>query len=202
MTSDFAGERVLVIDDESSSQVEIAEMVRTTGLLVDTTASAAEARDWLMAEDFALVVCDLGMPGEGGIGLARWIRDEHQDVAVLIATRTNDPVVADALLTVGVYGYLTKPFKRNEVAISVASALRRRRLEIDQRDFRDDLEPRFQELVAQLPAIVYMWEAGPDGKCYSVSPAIEPVLGYAPEEWLAYPGLWVRRIHPDDRDRV
>src|SRR3954468_5119639 len=100
MTSDFAGERVLVIDDESSSQVEIAEMVRTAGLAVETTASAAEARDWLMAGAFALVICDLGMPGEGGLGLARWIRDELPDIAVLIVTGTNDPVVAGALLTV------------------------------------------------------------------------------------------------------
>ena len=47
-----------------------------------------------------------------------------------------------------------------------------------------------------------MWEAGAGGRCYYVSPAIATVLGYAPAEWLADPGPWASRLHPDDRDRV
>jgi PAS domain S-box-containing protein len=88
------------------------------------------------------------------------------------------------------------------VAINVVTALRRRRLEIEDRESRDELEDRFRQLVEQLPAILYLWEAGADGQCYYVSPAIEPVLGYAVEEWLADPLLWAQRLHPEDRDRV
>ena len=38
------------------------------------------------------------------------------------------------------------------------------------------------------------------GRWSFVSPQIEPMLGYTPEEWRADPGLWMSRIHDDDRD--
>jgi PAS domain S-box-containing protein len=197
-----AHERVLVVDDESSMSRLIARMVSMTGHQVETAASAAEARERLALRDIALVICDLWMPGESGQSLARWIRAEHPDVAVLVATGTNDPNMADTALALGAYGYLTKPFKRNELAINVVNALRRRRLEIESRGYSDRLEQRYLKLVEQLPAIVYLWEAGVDGKCYYVSPVIESVLGYPPEEWLADPRLWCTRLHASDHDRV
>jgi PAS domain S-box-containing protein len=199
---DEASERVLVVDDESSVRRLIARMVGMTGHPVETASGAAEARERLAAQEFALVVCDLRMPGETGASLASWIREEHPEVAVLIATASNDADMADAALALGAYGYLTKPFKQNEMAINVVNALRRRRLEIECRESRDQLEDRFRKLVEQLPAIVYLWEAGADGQCYYVSPAIEPVLGYAVGEWLSDPGLWAKRLHPEDRDRA
>jgi PAS domain S-box-containing protein len=76
------------------------------------------------------------------------------------------------------------------------------RLEIENREYRERLEQRYRELVAQLPAIVYLWEAGANGQCYYVSPAIESMLGYPPEEWLEDPRLWASRLHPSDRERV
>ncbi|MEA2623885.1 MAG: cyclic di-GMP phosphodiesterase [Chloroflexota bacterium] len=58
------------------------------------------------------------------------------------------------------------------------------------------------QLVDQLPAIVYLWEAGTDGQCYYVSGAIESVLGHPADDWLADPSLWARSLHPEDRDRT
>jgi PAS domain S-box-containing protein len=202
VATDQALERVLVVDDNGSTRRLVARMVERTGCRVDTASSAPEAREKLGAKAFALVICDLRLPGETGIGLSSWIGEEYPDVAVLIATASNDPAMADAALALGAYGYLTKPFKHNEVAINVVNALRRRRLEIENRDSRDKLEDRFRELVDQLPAIVYLWEAGANGECYYVSPAIESVLGYAVEEWLADPRLWAKCLHPEDRDRA
>jgi PAS domain S-box-containing protein len=196
-----ASERVLVVDGQSATRRLIAQMVGATGHPVDTASSAAEAQEGLAAHDFALVICDLRMRGETGTSLATWIREAHPDVAVLIATDGNDSDPAAAALDLGAYGYLTKPFQPDEVANNVINALRRRRLETEDRESGDEFD-RFRKLVDQLPAIVYLWEAGADGQCYYVSPAIEPVLGYAVEEWLADPLLFAKRLHPEDRDRV
>ena len=57
-------------------------------------------------------------------------------------------------------------------------------------------------LVDRLPAVAYVADAGPDGQFHYVSPAAQTVLGFAPEEWLAEPGLWRSRLHPEDRERV
>jgi diguanylate cyclase (GGDEF)-like protein/PAS domain S-box-containing protein len=60
----------------------------------------------------------------------------------------------------------------------------------------------YRRLVERLPAIVYWCELGERGRWRYVSPQIESILGYTPEEWMADPGLWVRQVHPDDRERV
>jgi PAS domain S-box-containing protein len=64
------------------------------------------------------------------------------------------------------------------------------------------LAPDPAQLIEQLPAIVYMWEAGATGQCHYISQAVESVLGYAVEDWLADPSLWARSLHPEDHDRV
>lgn len=145
-----AEERILVVDDEEMMRRLIARAVGETGHVVETAADGAEAREWLAASRFAVVICDLNMPGESGVALARWIRSAHPDVAVLIATGTNDAEVADAALEIGAYGFLVKPFKRNEVAINIANALRRRRLEIENREYRELLEHRVAERTDEL----------------------------------------------------
>ncbi len=57
-------------------------------------------------------------------------------------------------------------------------------------------------LVERLPAIVYVSEAGIDGRWHYVSAQVETILGFAPDEWLADPHLWAKRVHPEDRERV
>jgi diguanylate cyclase (GGDEF)-like protein/PAS domain S-box-containing protein len=47
--------------------------------------------------------------------------------------------------------------------------------------------------------VVYRAEVGTEGRWLYVSPQIETLLGYTPEEWQNDPSLWLQRIHPDDR---
>ena len=60
----------------------------------------------------------------------------------------------------------------------------------------------YRRLVERLPAIVYAAEMGESGRWRYVSPQVEDILGYTPEEWLADEGLWARLLHPDDRERA
>lgn len=59
-----------------------------------------------------------------------------------------------------------------------------------------------EALIESLPAIVYVAEPGEQGAWHYISPQVEPMLGYRPEDWLADPELWSQRLHPDDRGRV
>lgn len=59
-------------------------------------------------------------------------------------------------------------------------------------------ESRYRTLVERLPAITYMAEVGVQGRWFFVSPQIETMLGYTPDEWMADPTLWMTRIHHDD----
>ncbi|HKW87315.1 MAG TPA: PAS domain S-box protein [Candidatus Acidoferrales bacterium] len=63
-------------------------------------------------------------------------------------------------------------------------------------------EPKFQQLVEQMPAITYIAEFGEAGRWDYVSPQIEAFLGFTVAEWLASRGLWIRQVHQDDRALV
>jgi PAS domain S-box-containing protein len=60
----------------------------------------------------------------------------------------------------------------------------------------------FQELIEHLPVVVYECESGLGGAWRYISPQIEELLGYRPEDWVGQPELWWDRIHPDDRSTV
>ena len=63
------------------------------------------------------------------------------------------------------------------------------------------LEARYQTLVEQIPAVIFMASLeGGMGEAY-VSPYIESVLGFSQEDWLRDPVRWYRQIHPEDRER-
>jgi two-component system, cell cycle sensor histidine kinase and response regulator CckA len=62
------------------------------------------------------------------------------------------------------------------------------------------VEDRYRTLVERLPAITYVAELGADGPWRYVSPQIESMLGYSPQEWLADPMSWMNCIHAEDRE--
>ncbi|MGH2826543.1 MAG: putative bifunctional diguanylate cyclase/phosphodiesterase, partial [Actinomycetota bacterium] len=63
-------------------------------------------------------------------------------------------------------------------------------------------EENLRFLMDHVPAVVYKAETGEQGRWLYVSPQIETLLGFTPEEWLADPELWWKQVHPDDRSRV
>lgn len=67
---------------------------------------------------------------------------------------------------------------------------------------RRHAELRYQTLVEQLPAITYIMALGETNRTTFISPQVESLLGFSPDEWIADPDLWIRQLHPDDRDRV
>ncbi len=61
-------------------------------------------------------------------------------------------------------------------------------------------EARHRALVENIPAIVYVVAPDDDRKTLYVSPQIESTLGYAQQEWLDQPDIWMELLHPDDRE--
>jgi PAS domain S-box-containing protein len=70
--------------------------------------------------------------------------------------------------------------------------------EVEARRQRADVEARYRNLVEQIPAIVYLAEFGREGDWLYISPQVEHVMGYSPEEWLDHPAPLGTFIHPDD----
>jgi PAS domain S-box-containing protein len=63
-------------------------------------------------------------------------------------------------------------------------------------------ENRYRTLVERLPAVTYVAELGACGRWHYVSPQIESMLGFSPEDWVSDSAQWIDRIHPEDREKV
>jgi putative two-component system response regulator len=142
--------RILIVDDEPAVQAALSRLVQLDGHVAEVAGDADEARSRLDRGIFEVVLCDIHMPGRSGLDLTGEILGRYPDLAVVMISGADDPALADAALGLGAFGYIVKPFRDADVYIAVANALRRRRLEIENREHRDRLEQLVGERTAAL----------------------------------------------------
>lgn len=130
--------RILCVDDDEHVRRMITRVLDSAGHECVPAADAEEARTLLSQQSFAAVLCDINLPGDSGLDLLRHLRADHPGVAAVMVTGRDEPALADRALDLGAFGYVTKPFKSNELLIDLANALHRRELDAASRTERDD----------------------------------------------------------------
>ena len=141
---------VLVVDDEPQVRHLMAQLLKIEGYKCTLACDTAQARSYLGENSFDLILCDMHMPGESGLDFCRDVLKQQKKVAIVIVTAVDDPDLASTALKMGVYGYIIKPFKANELVINVTNALYRRDLEIQNRLHQENLEKMVQERTEEL----------------------------------------------------
>lgn len=96
--------KVLVVEDESSVRVLLGRILERGGYVVSLAEGAAEAREMMVRERFDVLLCDIVMPGESGMDLARWAIRTYPDMAVVMVSVVSDLQVAASAMEMGVYG--------------------------------------------------------------------------------------------------
>lgn len=141
---------ILIVEDEDATRRLLGRLLEGYGYTCTLAGNAQEARQRLSEREFALILCDVNMPGESGLDLVRQILQEYPQTAAVMVTGLDDPQLANIALESGAYGYILKPFETNEILINIANALRRRRLEIENQAHREHLEQMVRERTAEL----------------------------------------------------
>lgn len=165
--------RILIVDDEEPIRNLIAQILHMDGYECTHAADASEAREFLKEQDFELVLCDINLPGESGLDFIRYALAEYPQTAAVMVTGLDDPMIAEVALEIGVYHYIIKPFERNSVLISAANALRRRQLEIDNRNYRESLEKMVAERTAALQESMEKLRKALEGSVRSIALTVE-----------------------------
>jgi putative two-component system response regulator len=143
-------ERILCVDDDEQVRRLVTRVVSSAGYDCVAAASTHEARSLIAEGSFAVVLCDIELPGESGLDLLAELSHESPDVAIVMVTGHDAPSVADAALELGAYGYLTKPFAANDLRIDLANALHRRRLEMERRAYEEMLQATVEMRTVEL----------------------------------------------------
>ena len=144
------GAHILAVDDDRHIRDLIRLILEDAGHRCTGAGSAKEAWARLREDDFELVLCDVRMPGQSGLELARHIIAEHPDTPVVMVTALDDAGIGQGALAFGAYGYVLKPFRQTDLLMNVENALRRRRQDIVARRERDALERSLEEQAAEL----------------------------------------------------
>ena len=134
--------KILVVDDEPYVCELLSRWLTAEGYSCDVASNGEAAIELLKREQHHLVVSDIMMPGMSGLDLLTIMKTMFPDVAVIMVTAVDDRETAIMTLEVGSYGYVIKPFNRNEILINVANALERRRLTLVSQEHERALEAK------------------------------------------------------------
>jgi two-component system, OmpR family, response regulator len=123
-------DHIVIVDDDELLRGRLAAYLTSEGFRVSTADSAGTFRSIMRRERIDLVLVDIGMPGENGLSLTRFLR-EQSDIGVVILTGKGDPIDRAIGLEVGADDYIAKPFHLRELLARVRSVLRRTRSRSD-----------------------------------------------------------------------
>jgi DNA-binding response OmpR family regulator len=115
---------VLVVDDDPEIVLLIVRYLSAQGFRVISAADGQAMRDAIAREPVDLVLLDLGLPGEDGLALTRYLRERWRG-PIIIVTGRGESVDRVVGLELGADDYVTKPFDLRELLARIRSVLRR-----------------------------------------------------------------------------
>ena len=116
---------LLLVEDEPTQRQILTEYLSRQGLRVAAVADGRTMRETLELEIPQLLLLDVGLPGEDGFVLARWLRERHPGVGIIMVTGASDSVDRIVGLETGADDYVTKPYDPRELLARIKSVLRR-----------------------------------------------------------------------------
>ena len=189
---------VLVVDDSESGRYLKVRALRSVGFEVADVATATAALDHIEKHAAHVVVLDVKLPDMHGFELCRIIKARFPSIGVLQTSATftsaEDRVAG---LEFGADAYLVEPMEETELIAIVRALMRVRQAEAAQRS----TELRFAQFAQASPDVLWIYDVAAKRFEY-VSPSVHDLLGHAPEEVEADPGIWLNKIHELDRAAV
>lgn len=135
----------LVVDDEPRLRHVLCQLLQRMGFECRAAANGVEALVQLERQPADLITSDMRMPAMDGKEFLRRVHERWPDTAVVMVTAVADVQLAVHCLSGGAMDYLTKPFHLEEVEARVRQVLERRRLLLESRTHRQELERRVAE---------------------------------------------------------
>lgn len=190
---------ILIIEDAIDDAELIVREIRRGGYEVDwervQTKPAMQAA--LSRQKWDVILSDYSMPQFSALAAMTTLKDSGLDIPFIVISGTIGEETAVAALKGGVHDFLVK-----DKLARLVPAIERELRDAEARRSRREAETRYQLLVERLPMIVYLSPVNNIHHTTYISPQIQTILGYTPEEWLADPKFWQTRLHQNDREGV
>ena len=120
---------ILSVDDEPH-MLKLLERIITekTPYKITTTSNSLEVPELLKQNTYDLILTDLKMPGLDGMDILRMIKEENRFEEMIMITAFGSLETAIEALSLGVFDYITKPFKKEQIIFTINRGMRWQRM--------------------------------------------------------------------------
>ncbi len=222
--------KILVVDDDRRNLFAVEEILRARGVEIVLATSGEDALRRVLADEFAVILLDVQMPGLDGYEVATMIRGRPRSsrVPILFLTAFNkDDLHVFRGYTAGAVDYVFKPIEplvlRSKVDVFVDLYRKteeiRRQGEEERRLLVENLRVRGEKLKAEqalrrrdehqslvlrsLPIALYTASVEEDHRqLHFTNESVERITGFTPADFLSAEDFWQSRLNSEDRPRV
>jgi DNA-binding NtrC family response regulator len=132
-----------LIDDEPIIHEVMSQLLTSEGYEVEISSSGEEAVEKANGRSFDLTLLDLLMPGMNGIEVLRHIRRIHPQAVIIIITAYASVESAIEAMKMGAFDYIQKPFKHDELLLTIQRALEHKQLQEENIRLKHELKRKF-----------------------------------------------------------
>ena len=150
--------RLLIIDDEENMRHMLTNLLAKSGYRVDTASDGMDALALVDRTLYDFILCDLKMPNMGGMEFFKSVRDKLWATTVIMMSAYGSVDIAIEAMKEGAYDFITKPFKPDEVLLTLKKAEERESLKRENRWLKERIKKiqdnyYFGEMVAKSKAM-------------------------------------------------
>ncbi|MEI6208998.1 MAG: sigma-54 dependent transcriptional regulator [Desulfuromonadales bacterium] len=151
---------ILVIDDDTSLRRVLEYNLQEEGYQVQAASSGEEGLQLFGQFRPDLVITDMKMSGMDGLMVLNLIKERSPETLVIIITAFGTVDAAVEAMKAGAYDYITKPFNRNELRLTVSKALQFSGLATENRRLKSELAERsdFRTTIGRSPQMENVFE--------------------------------------------
>ena len=137
-------ETILIVDDEKNYLLVLEALLKDAGYEVITSDSASKALEITSSHDLDLVITDMRMPGLNGMEFLAHLRGRQSELPVIMMTAYATVEKAVEAMKRGAFDYITKPFKNEELILTIRKAIQMHKLKQENRLLNQELQGRFK----------------------------------------------------------
>jgi len=143
--------RILIIDDEESFRHMLSVILKKERFDVDTAPDGEEGLQKVMANTYDQVLCDIRMPRMDGLDFLKEVQKANLDTTIIMMSAYGTIDTAIEAMKLGAYDYISKPFKPDEIVLTLKKADERERLRRENELLRKAIkkEYNFENIVSK-----------------------------------------------------
>ena len=174
MTAKKVKKRLLIIDDEANMRHMLSTVLEKAGYHVETAADGAEGLEMIQESPYDFILCDIKMPKMGGMEFLKLSRDRIGAATVIMMSAYGSIDTAIQAMKSGAYDYISKPFKTDEVYLTLKKAEERESLKAENRLLKERIqkiegEYNFGKMVAKSKAMQSVFQLANKAALYKTT---------------------------------